>query len=114
MPLEFRVLGQLEVRRDGVALPLGGMKTRALLTALLVDVGRVASTDVLIDALWPTSAPADARHALEATVSRLRRALGEDAPVRNRAPGYVLDIDQQAVDVVRFRQLVAEALDLAE
>jgi DNA-binding SARP family transcriptional activator len=114
MPLEFRVLGQLEVRRDGVALPLGGMKTRALLTALLVDVGRVVSTDVLIDALWPTSAPADARHALEATVSRLRRALGEDAPVRNRAPGYVLDIDQQAVDVVRFRQLVAEALDLAE
>jgi len=114
MPLEFRVLGQLEVRRDGVAVPLGGMKTRALLAALVIDVGRVVSTDALIDALWPTSAPADARHALEATVSRLRRVLGADAPVRNQAPGYMLDVDPQAVDAVRFRRLVAEAADLAE
>jgi DNA-binding SARP family transcriptional activator/tetratricopeptide (TPR) repeat protein len=114
MPLEFRVLGPLEVKRDGVALPLGGMKTRALLATLVIDVGHVVSTDALIDALWPTSAPADARHALEATVSRLRRVLGADAPVRNQPPGYVLDVDPQAVDAVRFRQLVAEAADLSE
>ena len=114
MPLEFRVLGPLEVRRDGVALPRAGTKVRALLAALLVDVGRVVSTDSLIDALWPSSPPSDARHALEATASRLRRALGDDAPVRSRAPGYVLEVDPRAVDAVRFRQLVAEAADLAE
>lgn len=113
MPLEFRVLGPLEVRRDGVALPLGGRKGRALLAALLIEIGRAVSTDALIDALWPSRAPADARHALEATVSRLRRALGEDAPVRNRAPGYLLDVDPQAVDAVRFRRLLAEAADVA-
>jgi len=114
MPLEFRVLGPLEVRRDGVVLPLGGTKVRALLAALLIDVGRVVSTDVLIDALWATGAPADARHALEATVSRLRRALGGEGEVRNQPAGYILDVDPETVDAVRFRRLLAEAADLAD
>jgi DNA-binding SARP family transcriptional activator len=114
MPLEFRVLGPLEVRRDGAALPLGGAKVRALLAVLLVDAGRVVSTDSLIDALWPSRPPTDARHALEATVTRLRRTLGRDTPIRNRAPGYLLDVDPQTVDAVRFRQLLDEALDVAE
>lgn len=114
MPLEFRVLGPLEVRRDGVALPRGGPRVRALLAVLLIDVGRVVSTDVLIDALWPSSPPSDAQHALEATVTRLRAALGEQGLVRNQAPGYVLDVDPQAVDAVRFRRLLAEAADRAE
>jgi DNA-binding SARP family transcriptional activator len=113
MPLEFRVLGPLEVRRDGVALPLGGTKGRSLLAALLIDVGRAVSTDALIDALWPRKAPADARHALEATVSRLRRTLGDEAPVRNQPAGYLLAVDPQTLDAVRFRRLLAEAGDLA-
>jgi DNA-binding SARP family transcriptional activator len=114
MPLEFRVLGPLEVRRDGVALPRGGPRVRALLAVLLIDVGRVVSTDVLIDALWPSTAPSDATHALEATASRLRGVLGDQALVRNQAPGYVLDVDPPAVDAVRFRRLLAEAADRAE
>ena len=113
MPLEFRVLGPLEVRRDGAALPRGGAKLRALLAALLIDVGKVVSTDSLIDALWPSDAPSDARHALEATVTRLRRTFGGHASVRNQAPGYVLDVDPHTVDAVRFRRLLAEAADLA-
>ena len=113
MPLEFRVLGPLEVRRDGVALPRGGPRVRALLAVLLIDVGRVVSTDVLIDALWPSSAPSDATHALEATASRLRSVLGDQTLLRNQAPGYVLDVDPPAVDAVRFRRLLAEAADRA-
>ena len=114
MPLEFRVLGPLEVRRDGVVLPLGGTKVRVLLAALLIDVGRVVSADALIDALWPGSAPADARHALEATVSRLRRALDVEGAVPNQPPGYLLAVDRQALDAVRFRRLLAEAGDLLD
>src|SRR3954463_1569863 len=114
MALEFRVLGPLEVRRDAAPLPLGGTRVRALLAALLVDVGRVVSADALIDALWPEQAPRDARHALEMTVSRLRGALGSAAPVLNRPPGYVLDVDPRTVDAVRFRQLLGEAADLGD
>jgi len=113
MPLEFRVLGPLEVRRDGAALALGGTRVRSLLAALLIDAGSVVSADALTEALWPEHPPRDARHALEMTISRLRSVLGADAPVRNQPPGYVLDIDPRAVDAVRFRRLIAEAADFA-
>ena len=114
MPLEFRVLGPLEVRRAGAVLPLGGARVRALLAVLLIDVGRVVSADALIEAIWSSGAPGDARHALEATVTRLRRILGVDGTVQNRAPGYLLAVDPQALDSVRFRRLLAEAADLVE
>jgi len=114
MPLEFRVLGPLEVRRDGAVLPLGGAKVRALLAVLLIDAGRVVSTDAMIEAIWSSGAPGDARHALEATVTRLRRALGIDGVVQNQPPGYLLALDPQALDSVRFRRLLAEAADLVE
>ena len=43
---EFRILGPLEVAGDdGVLLPLGGAKQRALLALLLLRAGEVASTD---------------------------------------------------------------------
>lgn len=113
MPLEFRVLGPVEVRRDGAALTLGGARVRSLLAALLMNAGSVVSADALIEALWPDNPPRDARHALEMTISRLRSALGADAPVRNQPPGYVLDIDPRTIDAVRFRRLIAEAADFA-
>lgn len=113
MPLEFRVLGPVEVRRDGAALALGGTRVRSLLAALLIDAPLVVSADALIEALWPENPPRDARHALEMTISRLRGVLGAEAPVRNQPPGYVLDIDPRTIDAARFRRLVAEAADFA-
>jgi DNA-binding SARP family transcriptional activator/tetratricopeptide (TPR) repeat protein len=114
MPLEFRVLGPLEVRRDGAVLPLGGKRVRALLAVLLIDMGRVVSADALIEALWPSDPPTNARHALEATATRLRRALGTKGAVPNQPPGYLLAVDPQALDAVRFRRLLAEADDLVD
>jgi predicted ATPase len=49
--LELRVLGPLEVLRDGRPLPLAPRKQRALLTLLLLDANHVVSTDRLIDEL---------------------------------------------------------------
>src|SRR5204862_2872273 len=109
MPVEIRVLGPLEIRRDGVPVPLHARKPRTMLGALLVDHGRVVSVDRLIEALWPTSAPAGAQHALEAHATRLRKLLGTDLPLVARAPGYLLELDPQLLDGVRFEQLLAEA-----
>lgn len=114
MALEFRVLGPLEMRRHGVAVPVRGRNLRALLAALLIDAGRVVSADALTEVLWPTRPPNDARHALEASVSRLRQSVGEEAPVQARAPGYVLSVEPGTIDAVRFRRLLAEANDLLD
>ncbi|HEX6788518.1 MAG TPA: BTAD domain-containing putative transcriptional regulator [Gaiellaceae bacterium] len=109
MAVEFRVLGPLEIRRDGTPVRPRGRKQKILLGVLLVEHGRAVSTDRLIDELWPGGAPAGARHALEMQVSRLRSLLGSDSPVLTRAPGYALEIDPQILDSVRFEEGATEA-----
>jgi DNA-binding SARP family transcriptional activator len=109
MPVEFRVLGPLEIRRNGTPVPLRARKPRTMLGALLVEHGRIVSIDRLIDALWPTAPPAGAQHALETHATRLRKLLGDDVTLTARDPGYVLALDPQLLDIVRFEQLLAEA-----
>jgi hypothetical protein len=70
--VEFRVLGPVEVLRDGVPVDLGVYKQRALLALLLIDVNRVVSTDRIIDELWGQDAGRDRQNALWLVVSRLR------------------------------------------
>ena len=49
--LEFRLLGRVEVYRDGQPVDVGGPKQPAVLTSLLLRVRRVVSVDQLIDDL---------------------------------------------------------------
>src|SRR4051812_35207650 len=70
MPVEFRVLGPLEIRRNGAPVPLRASKPRTLLGFLLVHHGRVVSIDRLIEGLWPKSPPKGAQHAIETHASR--------------------------------------------
>jgi hypothetical protein len=49
----FRILGPLAVRLDGVLVPPGGPKQRALLALLLLDANRVVSRDRFIGELCP-------------------------------------------------------------
>ena len=106
--LDFRLLGPLEVRRNGVALSLGGPKQRALLAVLLLDAGRTVSTDRLLDALWGEQPPRTAQTSLQNFVSQLRKLLGPDVLV-TRPPGYLLRIDPHSLDANRARAFLDEA-----
>ncbi|MGH3082366.1 MAG: BTAD domain-containing putative transcriptional regulator [Gaiellaceae bacterium] len=106
--LEFRVLGPVEVWDDERALQLGGPKQRALLALLLLDAGRVVSTDRLIDVLWGEHPPATAATSLQNLVSQLRKLLGADVLV-TKPPGYRLEIQAEQLDLERFRRLVEGA-----
>ena len=55
--LDVRLLGPIEVERDGTRVALGGQKPRALLAVLALDPGRVVSVDRLVEALWPGEPP---------------------------------------------------------
>lgn len=103
------MLGALEVRDGEGAVQLGGGKQRSVLALLLLSANRVVSSDRLIEALWGAAPPADAAAALQAHVSRLRRALPGGAEILlTRTPGYVLEVAAEQIDLERFRRLVHE------
>jgi len=102
------MLGSLEVRdRDGASVPLAGARLRTLLIALALAPGRLLTTAQLVDAVWGVKPPAGAVNALQALVSRMRRALPE-AVIESHPAGYRLVIDPGAVDVTQFERLVAD------
>ena len=106
--MEFGILGPVEVLHQGTPVRLLGTKERLLLARLLIQPGVVVSTDALIDALWRAEPPENARNALQAVVTRLRRTLGLPARelLRARPPGYLLAVDRAQVDACRFEDLV--------
>ena len=108
--VELRVLGAVEVLKDGVPARLGGPKQRTVLAVLAAELGRAISTDRLIDWLWGEDAPAGARHTLQTYISNLRTELG-DVVVREGS-GYRLDLSRDQVDAARFEDEVAAASDL--
>jgi len=119
--VEYRVLGKLEVLRDGAAVDLGTFRQRALLALLLTAPNTVLSTDQLIDRLWGEDPPGgDRQNSLWVYVSGLRKALEPDREKRTegtilltRPPGYLVHVDPDEVDAVRFERLVAEGQALA-
>ncbi len=107
-PMEFRILGPLEVLDAGAALTLGGAKQRALLAILLLSANRVVPNDRLIDDLWGEKPPETAAHALQVYVSQLRKVLGRERLV-TRSPGYLLAVEPDSIDLTRFEQLLGTA-----
>src|SRR4051794_40430418 len=104
--MRFGILGPTEVRRDGVVLPPGGPRLRALLVLLLLNTGRVVSTERLIDGLYGEEPPKGAANALQAQVSRLRQIIGD--LIEHHAAGYRLAAEREDVDAYRFERLAAE------
>jgi DNA-binding SARP family transcriptional activator len=101
------MLGPLEVRADsGEPLDVGGTRLRTLLIMLALRPGQLVPASQLIDGLWPEHPPAGAQNALQALVSRLRRALPE-AVIEAGPSGYRLAIRPRDTDIVRFEQLAA-------
>jgi class 3 adenylate cyclase len=106
--VEIRLLGPLEVEVDGRAVEIRRQKQRALLALLALRAGEVVSTNRLVDELWGETPPKAAVGSLQNLVSELRKALGTEVLV-TRSPGYVLDLERNAVDAHRFERLTREA-----
>jgi DNA-binding SARP family transcriptional activator len=112
---DFRILGPLEVSDETGPLLLGGQKQRAVLALLLLEPGRVVSTDRLVDALWGEQPPRTANTSLQNFISQLRKTLGPEV-LETKSPGYRLRVRPGELDVDRFRVLVesARGSDLAD
>lgn len=110
--MDFKVLGPIQVVEDGQTVDLGPLKQRAVLAFLLMNAGRVVTTDQVLDAVWGEDSSGK-ENALWVTISRLRSALNTDQDaagdqiIVTRDHGYALDIDPNTIDAHRFEQDVA-------
>lgn len=123
------MLGGLEVVIAGSAVVVARAKVGALLAMLALQPNTVLSADRLIDGLWGESVPAGATATLHSYISMLRRLVETNvetnaetsaetnaepdvgSPARrvvHRKPGYLLAIDPDSVDALRFESLMAE------
>jgi DNA-binding SARP family transcriptional activator/ABC-type glycerol-3-phosphate transport system substrate-binding protein/tRNA A-37 threonylcarbamoyl transferase component Bud32 len=119
--MEFRVLGRLEGERDGASVSFGSYRQRSLLALLLIHANHVVSTDRIIDELWGEEVGGERHNALWVHVSNLRSALepsrerrSDGTLVLTRAPGYVLQLRAEQLDVWRFERLLEEGRALLD
>ena len=113
LPLEFRILGPLEVVGEAGPIRLGGPKQRATLAILLLHANSVVSVDRLADDLYAGAAPVTAVTQVQRQISDLRKVLGPPqgsaSVIETRAPGYVIRLASEQLDLERFERRTAEA-----
>jgi ATP/maltotriose-dependent transcriptional regulator MalT len=115
-PTRIRVLGQFEVEQDGTLLDVKARslgKPLLLLRAIVALGGRDVPQEVVADALWPEAEADAALHAVETTLYRLRRLIGQGAVVqRNRR--LSIAPDRCWVDALELEGRLAVALAALE
>ncbi|WP_428500653.1 BTAD domain-containing putative transcriptional regulator [Pseudonocardia sp.] len=105
--MQFGILGPLQVRTDaGEDVAVGGPRPRALLAMLLLQAGRVVGVDALVDGQYGDDLPTDAANAVQAQVSRLRRAL-PPGTIEFTGGGYRIVAEPDDVDALLFARLAA-------
>jgi DNA-binding SARP family transcriptional activator len=112
--MEFRLLGEMEVRYRGHVEVLTGRLRRVLLGVLLARGGRPVPVEVLTDALWGDQRDPRAPQKLQLHVHRLRAVLGEPDRLSFSGAGYRLRVRQEEVDAERFAVLVRAGTAMAE
>lgn len=100
------VLGPLTLRVDGQEVEVPGTRRRAVLGLLALEAGRVASTERLVDCVWPDEPPDNAVQAIYNHISRLRGHLGAHADrLERRGSGYRLTLEPYELDADAARRL---------
>ncbi|NYE38124.1 DNA-binding SARP family transcriptional activator [Nocardioides cavernae] len=111
----LRLLGDPQLRvvdEDGTPRTVGPQSGRVsgLLALLALNVGRVVTTDRLVEELWSEDPPDTARATIHVNVSRLRRQLRETPmAVVTRPSGYRLEAGEDAIDLHVFTRLARDA-----
>ncbi len=117
MQVEINVLGPFEATVSGVSVVPTAAKPSQLLALLALNAGHIVTVSWLMDEIWDQNCPRRATSTLQTYILQLRRRLtlaladngrrtSKDILVTKRA-GYVLEIDPEQVDAVRYERLAA-------
>ena len=111
--MQARMLGPFQLEEGGRRIPISGLRQRAVLAGLLLRANEIVPSEQLLVDLWGEDSPPRAANALQAAISRLRRALPPGRLI-TRAPGYALRIFPEELDVSQFEQLVSDGRDVLQ
>lgn len=124
--LWIRALGALEVVVGAAPVAVGAAQQRIVLECLALRANSVVTSDFLVEAVWADHPPAKPGPQLQVYIANLRRMLDPDRSkgvasqrLASRSGGYVLNVAEDELDLLRFRALVAagefavQAADLA-
>lgn len=111
--MQYHLLGPMTVVEDGVPIPLGGFRQRAVLAVLLLSAPQAVDVDVLVDQVWDGAPPAKPVTSVRAYIANLRRALGAHRVV-TRGHGYRLELGRDSIDMRSFESLTAQGKRLLE
>ncbi|MFQ5922507.1 MAG: BTAD domain-containing putative transcriptional regulator [Anaerolineales bacterium] len=75
--LEIRLLGQFNLRQDGVPIEISSRPARTLLAYLVLTRGTHHPRERLAGLLWPNSSESSARKNLRQALWQLRKAIGD-------------------------------------
>ncbi|MGA5198173.1 AfsR/SARP family transcriptional regulator [Streptomyces exfoliatus] len=115
--MQFNLIGPFEITTDdGRELAPGAPRIRQMLALLAVQPRETVSIDALVQELWGDDAPPSALKIVHTHVSQARRLFTDEAvtsPHRDllvtRAPGYLLQVNDDEVDVKSFEGFVRRA-----
>src|ERR1700746_2014163 len=109
--MQVRVLGPFHLDDGGRQITIGGVRQRAVLADLLLHANEVMPSEQLLVDLWGEDTPPSAANALQAAVSRLRRTL-PPGRLTTEAPGYMVLLFSEELDVSQFEQLVFQGREM--
>jgi len=119
--MEIEFLGSLTLVLGGERFSVPGEKARATLAVLALNVGTVVASDELVDELWANSPVRNAKNALQANITRLRKLVNtrighQDGNqfIQTVADGYLLDLPQEAIDALRFVCLAGQGAEFVD
>lgn len=114
--VRYSVLGTVCVRRGDIELDMGPPKRRALLALLLLRAPAPLTLSEAVDILWDEDPPPSAVNVVHRHIGALRRTLEPGLHNRTKAEhlvraadGYRLRVDSATSDLLRFRDLRAQA-----
>ncbi|MFI0353846.1 BTAD domain-containing putative transcriptional regulator [Actinomadura sp. 9N407] len=108
--MQIGILGTVSLTVNGRQHEIRAGKVRTLVAVLALEAGQAISHEELAAELWSGRPLRNARNALQAHASRLRRLLdgAGHTPLRSVRNGYLLEIPQDGVDGNRFLDLATQ------
>ncbi|WP_018681789.1 AfsR/SARP family transcriptional regulator [Actinokineospora enzanensis] len=107
--MRFVLLGPIRAWRGEVEADLGPPTRRAVLAVLLAHAGTPVPLDRIIDILWADDPPDSAANIVHRHIGHLRRLVSPEQALTGGAGGYLLPVDAETLDLVRFRECGAAA-----